>query len=345
MDMTVADIAHLVGGTVQGDPTVCISGVNSVKDAQCGEITFIRAARYLPCLYTTKASAVLIAEAPPDAPDIPLIITPRPELAFAQLLPLCDLAIPPHPQGIHPQAAIAPTAILGREVAIDAHACLAAHCVLGDRVIIYPGVYIGQGVRIGNDSVIYPNVTLREGVELGARCTIHSGACIGSDGFGFAPIQGQWIKIPQVGRVILGDDVEIGSNTTIDRATFGLTRIGRGTKIDNLVQIGHNVEIGEHTVVAGMVGIAGSAVIGSHVRIGAAAGINGHIDIGDGATIGAWAGVTKSVAPGQIVSGFPAKDHALERRVLVAQTRVPELIRRVRQLEREVEELKDHLHE
>jgi len=345
MNMSVREIAQMVGGTIIGDPETRITGMNSVQDAQPGDIAFVRAARYLPFLKTSKASAVFIAEAPEDPADIALILTPRPELAFAQMLPHCDLPAPPHPQGIHPTAVIDSSARLGGSAAIGPHVCIEGDCVLGDRVVIYAGAYIGRGTRIGEDSVVYPNVILREETELGARCIIHSGACIGSDGFGFAPVNGRWIKIPQIGRVILGDDVEIGSNTAIDRATFGVTRIGRGTKIDNLVQIGHNTVIGEHCVIAGMVGIAGSAVIGNQVRIGAAAGINGHIDIGDGATIGAWAGVTKSVAPGQVVSGFPAMDHALQRRVLVAQQRTPELIRRVRQLERELEEIKKNLHE
>jgi UDP-3-O-[3-hydroxymyristoyl] glucosamine N-acyltransferase len=345
MDMTVGDIAQHVGGAVLGDPQIRISGVNSIQDALPGEITFVRASRYLPYLHTTRASAVLIAEPPEDCPPVTLILTPRPELAFAQLLPLCNLGQPPHPQGIHPAAVISPSAAMGQDVAVGACAHVAEECVVEDQVTLYSGVYVGKGARIGAGSVLYPNVVIREGTEIGARCIIHAGACIGSDGFGFAPIGGRWVKIPQVGRVVIGDDVEIGTNTAIDRATFGVTRVGRGTKIDNLVQIGHNVVIGEDCVLAGMVGIAGSAVIGNGVRIGAGAGINGHIDIGDGATVGAWAGVVKPVAPGQVVSGFPAMDHALERRILVAQQRSPELIRRVRQLEREVEELKKKLHE
>jgi len=344
MDMTTGEIAQLVGGTVQGDGRVRIRGVNGIKEAQPGQLTFLREARYLPYLATTGASAVLVSETPPDC-RLPVILVQQPDLAFAQVLRHCEQEQVKHPTGIHETAVIGRDVQLGQNVAIDAHVRLGGGCVLGDGVVLYAGVYVGRGTSVGADTVIYPNVTIREEIQVGARCVIHAGVVIGSDGFGFAPLDGAWQKIPQVGGVAIGDDVEIGSNTAIDRATFGQTRIGRGTKIDNLVQIGHNTQIGEHCVIAGMAGIAGSTVIGNHVRIGASAGIKGHIDIGDGATIGGRAGVTKSVAPGKVVSGFPAMDHNLERRVLVAQQRTPELLRRVRELERRLQALEDELHE
>ena len=343
MDMSLGEIARLVGGVVKGDEGVRITGANGIPEAQPGDLTFIRSPRYLPYLESTKASAVVIAEEPEQC-DIPLILVPYPDVAFAQILQLCEKEQRRPPQGVHEKAVIGENVTLGQGAGVDAFVCIADNCIIGDRVVLYAGVYIGHGSIIGDDTVIYPNVTIREKTEVGARCIIHAGAAIGSDGFGFAPLEGQWVKIPQVGRVVIGDDVEIGSNTAIDRATFGVTRIRRGTKIDNLVQIGHNVTIGEHCGIAGNAGIAGSVNIGNHVRIGAAAGIAGHVDIGDGAAVGAQAGVPKSVEPGKIVSGYPAMEMHLLRRVWAAQRRTPELLRRVKQLERQLQALEGQLH-
>lgn len=340
MNLTVGDIATLVGGSVSGDPSVPITGVNGVDEAGNGDLCFIRNAQYLPQLEKSKASAVLIQVAP-DGLAIPAILVPKPDLAFAMVLKYCETQQLRHPSGIHPAAVIDPTATLGQNVAVGACAVIEADVQLGDGVIVYAGAYIGRAVRIGADSIVYPNVTIREETEVGAGCIIHAGATLGSDGFGYAPLDGAWMKIPQVGRVVLEDAVEIGSCTAVDRATFGETRIGRGTKIDNLVQIGHNVRIGEHCALAGMVGVAGSAHLEDHVQVGASAGLKGHLTVGKGATIAARSGVVKSVEPGAIVSGFPAIDHQEERRVMVAQRRVPELIRRIRVLERELEVLKE----
>jgi UDP-3-O-[3-hydroxymyristoyl] glucosamine N-acyltransferase len=342
MNLTVGDIAALVGGQVSGDPSVMITGVNGVDEAGNGDLCFIRNVQYLPQLAQSRAAAVLIQEAPADL-TIPAILVPKPDLAFAMVLKHCETQQLRHPVGIHPAAVIDPTATLGHQVAVGACAVIEAGAVLGDNVIIYSGAYIGRAVRIGAGTIVYPNVTLREETEVGARCIIHAGAAIGSDGFGYAPLEGAWMKIPQVGRVVIEDDVEIGSCTAIDRATFGETRVGKGTKIDNLVQIGHNVRIGEHCALAGMVGVAGSALLKDRVQVGASAGIKGHLSIGEGATVAARSGVIKSVEPGSIVSGFPAIDHQEERRVMVAQRRIPELIRRIRLLERELEALKEQL--
>ncbi len=344
MEMTVGEIAALVGGEVVGDPGVRIRGVNGIKEAKPGDLTFVRAARYMPYLKTTLASAVLLAEQA-EGCAIPMIIVGHPDLAFAQVLQRWEKVQLIHPTGIHPTAVIAPEAQLGAEVAVDAHVRIAEDAVIGDRVVLYAGCYVGRRARIGADTVVYPNVVLREDTEIGARCIIHGGAVIGGDGFGFAPLGGQWMKIPQVGRVVIEDDVEIGSNTTIDRATFGETRVRRGTKIDNLVQIGHNTVIGEHCALAGMAGVSGSVIIGDGVRIGAAAGIAGHLDIGAGATVGARSGVHKSVGAGKVVTGYPAIDHELFLRVSAAHKQLPELIRRMRSLERQVQALEKKLHE
>jgi UDP-3-O-[3-hydroxymyristoyl] glucosamine N-acyltransferase len=330
----------MVGGSVQGDGQVKITGVNGLEEAQCGDLCFVRDTRYLDRLAKSKASAVLIKESPENV-SAAVILVEHPDLAFAQILKYCEQLQTRHPKGIHESVSLGRDVVLGNDVGIGPHVTIADDCTIGDRVILYPGVYVGHGTTIGDDCVIYPNVTIRELTQIGARCIVHAGTAIGSDGFGFAPINGQWAKIPQIGCVVLEDDVEIGSNTTIDRATCGITRIGRGTKIDNLVQVGHNVEIGEHCALVAMVGIAGSTKIANNVRFGASSGVAGHIAIGEGATIGARAGVTQSIEPGKVVSGFPAIDHNLERRVMVAQKRLPELIRRVKQLEREIQALKD----
>lgn len=344
MNMTVADIAKLVGGSIVGDGTIEITGVNGIQEAEAGDLCFIRGARYLPYLETTRASAVLVAEAVENS-SVTAILVPQPDLAFAMVLQRFAMEQTRHPAGIHDAAVIDDAVQLGKDVGIDAHVRIAEGAVIGDRVVLYAGVYVGRNTVIGDDTVVFPNVTLREETQIGARCVLHAGATIGSDGFGFAPLDGKWMKIPQVGRVILEDDVEVGANTAIDRATFGVTRVRQGTKIDNLVQIGHNVQIGEHCAMAGMSGVAGSAVLGNHVRVGANSAIAGHIDVGDGVTIAARAGVTKSVPAGKTVSGFPAIAHEKERRVVVAHRRGPEMLKRLRQLEQHVEQLKELLHE
>lgn len=342
MKMTVGEIATLVGGTVSGDPEVVITGVNGIDEARPGDLCFVRSARYLANLNESNASAVLIKEAPDGLP-ISAIVVDSPDQCFAMVLKCFESSIQCHPKGIHPRAVVDDSAMLGEGVAVGACAVIEAGVTLGDNAIIYAGAYIGRNCQIGAGTIIYPNVTIREESAIGARCIIQSGAMIGSDGFGYANLGGTWVKIPQVGRVIIEDDVEIGSGTAVDRATFGETRVGKGTKIDNLVQIGHNVVIGEHCALAGMVGIAGSATLEDGVQIGASAGVRGHITVGKGATVAARGGAVRDVEPGSIVSGFPAIDHQEERRVLVAQRRVPELVRRVKALERALDVLREQL--
>ena len=344
MDKSVGELAVLVGGVVVGDPSVRITGLNGIQQAQRGELTFVGNRRYLPYLGTTAASAVLVA---PDAgaPERTLIQVKNPYLAFVRVLQEYAASAPiPHPTGIHETAVVGRNVSLGQHVALDAHVRIADNCVIGDNVVLYAGVYVGDSSCIENDTVVYPNVSIRERTRIGARCIIHAGVVLGSDGFGFAPVNGTWFKVPQVGTVRIGDDVEIGANTAIDRATFGTTVIGCGTKIDNLVQIGHNVEIGEHCVISGMTGVAGSTRIGCHVTIAAQVGIADHMEIGDNVTIAGRSGVTHSVASGQVVSGFPAIDHETDKRVVAGLRRLPELPRRVRELERRIQKLEEELH-
>lgn len=338
MDISVTEIAKRVEGAVVGDGNVRITGVSSLTQAGNGDLTFVARRRNLRLLKTTRASAVLVS---PDvmASDKTLIVVGNPYLAFAKVLRECCPSQYVQPEGIHPTAVVCENVHMGNGVSVGPHAYVGADCSIGDKVVVYSGVYIGPGSRIGNGTIIYPNVVVGERIEIGARCVIHGGTVLGADGFGFTAVDGVHHKMPQVGTVVLGDDVEIGANTAIDRATLGHTVIGKGTKIDNQVQIGHNVEIGEHCIISGKVGICGSVIIGNRVTIAAAVGINGHLEIGDGAIIGALAGVTKSIGPGEVVSGFPARSHAAELRRQACVKGLPDAMRLVRELERRVQEL------
>lgn len=349
MDTSVGEIANLVGGLVSGENTARITGLNGIRQAKPGDLTFVGDRRYMPFLETTEASAILVS---PDVTprDKTLIHVKNPYFAFVKVIQTCAVSAPAfHPTGLHETAVIGGHVRIGKNVAMDAHVRVADDCTIGDGVILYAGVYIGRGCSIGEKTILYPNVTLREGVQVGSRCIIHAGAVLGSDGFGFAPMEadqgsGTWFKIPQVGNVVIGDDVEIGANTSVDRATFGSTAIGRGTKIDNLVQIGHNVVIGEHCVISGMTGLAGSVTVGNHVTIAAQVGIADHVEIGDGATVAGRSGVTGTVKPGSVVVGYPAMEHSLGLRVLTGMRHIPELPRRMRELERRIQELENQLH-
>lgn len=345
MDKSVGEIAELVGGAVQGDPSVRITGVNGIRQAKPGDLTFLGSAKYRPYLETTGASALLASDSS-VAWSGPLIVVRDPYLAFVRVIKkwVSGAGTAIHPRGIHPTAVIGRNVKLGANVAVDAHVKISDDCEIGDGVVLYGGAYLGHGCAVGPGTVIYPNATLREGVRVGARCIIHAGAVLGTDGFGFAPLGGSWAKVPQVGAVAIGDDVEIGANTAVDRATFGTTVVGSGTKIDNLVQIAHNVEVGEHCVISGMTGIAGSTTIGRHVIIAAQAGIADHVEVGENATIAGRSGVVTTVKPGETVSGFPAIEHKTELRILAAMRRLPDLVRRLKELEQRVQDLEKQLY-
>jgi UDP-3-O-[3-hydroxymyristoyl] glucosamine N-acyltransferase len=248
-----------------------------------------------------------------------------------------------HPKGVHPTAIVADGVHLGNDVAVGPYAIVEKGTQIGDRSIIYGGCYIGHDAKIGKDTIIYPLVSLRERVEIGDRVIIHSGTVIGSDGFGFATVQGVQEKIPQIGTVIIEDDVEIGANVTIDRARFNRTLIGKGTKVDNLVQIAHNVTVGKHSIIVAQAGISGSTVVGDKVILAGQAGIVGHISIGDGAVVAAQAGVTKSIPNNTKVSGYPAKPHEHAKRVNACVQRLPLAYNKIKELEEEVARLKSIL--
>lgn len=338
MDLSIDEIAQLVGGTVIGDGRLRVRGLNALQHAQSGELTFYSGAKYAEQFAHTNASAVFV---PPDVAEGPaaLIQVANPYAAFAQMLQRYESEALKHPAGVHPAAVVDPSAEIGQDAAIGANATIEAGSIVGPRTVIYSGAYVGRDAVIGADCVVYPNAVIRERCVLGQRCIIHSNATIGGDGFGFVVMDGKRIKIPQVGNVVLGDDVEIGANTSIDRATAGSTRIGTGTKIDSQVQVGHNTHIGEHCAISGCCAIAGSATIGNNVTVGGLSGIGGHIEVGDNVVVGGRSGVTGSVPAGSTVSDFPATDHSKVRRYLSSKFRVPEALKRLRQLEKRMDKL------
>lgn len=321
--VTVAQIAELLGGTVRGDGSTAITGISSLTEAQPGDISFLANPKYAPFLAETRASAVLVA-APQPADHVAQIVVANPDHAFARLVATYGPQSAKMPVGVHPLAVIGEDVRLGEGVTIGPYAVIADGARIGDRSVIYPQVFIGASATIGADCLLYPQVSVRERCVLGNRVILHSGAVIGSDGFGYATIEGVHQKIPQVGIVAIEDDVEIGANTTIDRARFGTTRIGQGTKIDNLVQIAHNVETGRHCLIVAQVGIAGSTKLGNQVTLAGQSGISGHLSIGDQAIVTAMAGVSKHVPPKTVVRGYPAQEIKLAQAQEVAVRRLPQ---------------------
>ncbi len=334
MSLTVSEIAARLDASFDGDGECAIAGVAGIRDAVHGDITFVSNPRYAAAAAGTRASAILV---PMDwdrpCPAIPLRVE-APDAAFARVT--AWFAPPPveAPAGIHPSAVVDAGAEIGADARIGPHCVVEPGARLGDRVVLMAGCYVGHGSVVGDDVTLYPHVTLRERVRLGSRVIVHNGAVIGSDGFGYTVDErGVRKKIPQLGTVQVGDDVEIGANTTIDRARFGKTVIGNGVKIDNLVQVAHNVVIGDHAVIVAQVGIAGSTFVGGRAVLAGQAGVAGHLVVGEGAIVGGQAGVTKSVAAGAFVSGYPAAEHHKATRVHAHLMRLPELKERVDRLE------------
>jgi UDP-3-O-[3-hydroxymyristoyl] glucosamine N-acyltransferase len=343
VQLTARDIAEIVGGTLSGDPGQLVTGVAGVREAQAGEVTFIASPKYAAAANTTRAAVIILAHNLAVESRATLIRVDDPAAAFAKLVEQVAPRPVQYATGVHPSAVIAATARLGREVSIQPHAVIEDGAVVGDRTVIGAGSYIGHQSEVGADCLIYPRVTLRERTRLGNRVILHSGVVLGADGFGYELANGRHQKIPQVGVVEIGDEVEIGANTTVDRARFGTTRIGRGTKIDNLVQIGHNCVIGEHCIICGLVGVAGSVIVGNYVTIAGQVGIAGHLTIGDKSIIMAQAGVTKDVPPGSFMLGAPAVPHTKFKRVNAATQRLPETVEKLRELERQLADLRARL--
>ena len=330
---TVAEIATLLGGKVVGDGETIITGLAGIAEAQPGELTFIDSPRYESYLQTTAASAVIVGEKT-SAAGKTIIRVPQPRLSFARAMRIFYSAVAPGPTGIHPTAVVGKNSSVGRGVRIGAHAVIGDDVEIGEEAVIFPLVSIGDRTRIGSGTVIYDNVTIRERIEIGSDVIVHSGTVIGSDGFGYAQEGEEHLKIPQVGTVIIEDRVEIGSNVTIDRGTLGATRIGRGTKIDNLVQIAHNVIIGPNTLLIAQVGISGSTRIGANVILAGQVGVVGHIEVGDGAVVAAQSGVSKSVPPQTVMFGSPARALKKARQIEACISRLPDLFKRIQRLEK-----------
>ncbi len=337
---TVAEIAQFVDGVVEGDADVQITGLAGLREAQPGDLSLLVSAKYAAMLAQTQAAAVLVKSDWEGRSPCPVIRVKDPNVAMTMLALELSPDTPALEPGVHPSA------VLAADVQIGDGACIGPLCVLeagvsvGKDAVLVASCYLGAGASVGEQSVLHAHVSVREGCTIGARTIVHDGAVIGSDGFGYEPqADGRWVKIPQVGIVEVGDDVEIGANTTIDRARFGRTIIKNGAKIDNLVQIAHNVVVGENTAMAAHVGIAGSTVIGRNVQMGGKASSAGHLTIGDGAIMGGNCGAVVDLEPGSISMGYVARPHMAWKRIRSAEERLPELLRRVKKLEKTLEAL------
>lgn len=343
MTFSAATIAQLAGGRVEGNAQAAVSGFGKIEEAQAGQLAFLANPKYEEYLYTTQASVVIVNESLElkQSVQATLIRVPDAYSAFAALLSQYEAMQRQMLSGREEPSFVHDTATMGNDVYIGAFAYIGKNVRIGNNVKIYPQVFIGDDVTIGDNTVLNPGVKVYHRCVLGKNVIVHAGTVIGSDGFGFAPqADGTFKKVPQMGNVVLEDDVEVGSNSTIDRATIGSTIVHAGAKIDNLVQIAHNVEIGSHTVIAAQTGISGSTKIGKGVMIGGQAGIVGHIKIGDGAKINAQSGVSKSLDNGKAVTGSPAYDYTSALRSQAVSRRLPELEKKVKELEAAIAALK-----
>jgi UDP-3-O-[3-hydroxymyristoyl] glucosamine N-acyltransferase len=338
---TLRELAAELGGELVGDGSVTISGVAGIREAEPGDITFLANSRYEGYLDETRASAVICSRAAREC-RVPLIQVDNPYLAYQRLVRVFRPELPRQATGVHPSATVAPDAELGPTCSIGANCVVESGARIGNDTVLMPGCYVGHKVEIGEGCHLYARVTIREDCVIGDRCILHPGVVIGSDGFGFAFDAGVYHKVPQVGNVVIGNDVEVGANTTIDRATTHSTIIGDGTKIDNLVQIGHNVIIGKHCIVVALVGISGSTELEDYVTVGGQAGLVGHIKVGARAMIGAQSGVARSVEPDSIVTGYPAMQHSGWKRLQALIQRLPQLFQRTKDMEARLSKLEKH---
>lgn len=338
MRKTLKEIAEHINGEVVGDGDIVITGVCGIKEAGPGDITFLANPKYAALMETTKASAIIISR-DVKQPDKPIIRIDNPSLAFVSVVSMAAPGGLIRPRGIHSSAVLGKNVKLGSNAAIGAYAVIEDNVSIGDDSVIYPNCYIGHHSSIGSQCLVYSHVSVREWVKIGNRVIIHSGTVIGSDGFGFVNVEGVHQKIPQIGTVVIEDDVEIGANVTIDRARFDKTVIGKGTKIDNLVQIAHNVVIGENSIIVAQAGISGSTRIGNAVILAGQVGIVGHISVGDGAVVAAQSGVSKSVPAGAMVWGSPAKPMNAAKKINACVQKLPALFDTISELKKRVSEL------
>lgn len=315
-----------------------ILGVAPIDQARQSDVTFLANPKYSHQLQTCQAGAILVSEDFNAPAPCPLLRVKHPYFAFAQAI---ELFYPPQrlPSQIHPTAIIGQNVKLGQDVAIGAYVVIGDDVVIGDRVTIHPHCVIYQGANLGDETLLHSHVVIREQVKLGNQVIVQNGVVIGGDGYGFVTLpNGQHYKIPQVGTVVIEDQVEIQANSTIDRATLGETRIGQGTKVDNLVQIAHNCTVGQHSLLCGQVGLAGSTQVGNHVVLAGQVGAAGHLKIGDGTIAGAKTGINNSLPAGSRVSGYPAMDHKLWLRMVAELKQLPQLMKRLRKLEHQLDQ-------
>jgi len=341
MEFTAKQIAELIGGRIEGNENVAVSSFAKIEEGQEGAISFLSNPKYTHFLYDTKSSIVLVnddleLEHPVSAT---LIRVQNAYEAVARLLQLYE-QMKPRKTGIDPTASVAPSATIGKDVFIGAFAVIGEGSVIGDGTQIYPHTVIGDGVQIGEKCLIYPHVTIYQGCRLANRITIHAGSVIGADGFGFAPNTEGYDKIPQIGIVIIEDDVEIGANTCVDRSTMGQTVIHRGVKLDNLIQVAHNCEIGENTVMSAQVGLAGSTKIGNWCMVGGQAGFAGHIKVADKTFVGAQCGVISNTkGDGEQLIGSPAMEPRQFFKSMAVVRKLPDIYRELNELKKKVAEL------
>jgi UDP-3-O-[3-hydroxymyristoyl] glucosamine N-acyltransferase len=339
---TLSDIANLLNVPPPADGKRAITGIATLEEAGPTELSFLGSDTYLKQFAVTRAAAVVVQKRVKlrDAASVPVFIVEDADLAIAKILDLFAPAVPRPPIGLDPSARIEPTAQVGSDVSIGYNVYIGNRTKIGPGCVLHPHVYIGDDVTLGDNCEFFPNVVIRERITIGSRVIIHAGSVLGTDGFGYRWDGTKHAKIPQIGTVTIEDDVEIGSCVCIDRAKFSDTRVGQGTKIDNLVQIGHNVQIGAHCIVVGQVGLAGSVVLGTGVVLGGQSAVRDHVTLGDGSMVAACSAVAEDVDPKTIVSGLPALPHRQTLREQAALRRLPDLVVQVRKLQEEIEQLK-----
>lgn len=344
MEFTAKQIAEFLEGDVVGNQNTKVSSFAKIEEGSDGAISFLSNPAYFHCLYTTKSSVVLVGKdfVPEQPYTATLIKVDDAYQAIAKLLALYE-SMKPKKSGISSLASISEKAVIGEDVYIGPFAVIGDGVTVGNGTQIYPHVTLGDGVKVGSQCILYPNVTIYHGCKIGNSCILHAGSVIGADGFGFAPSADGYSKIPQIGIVELEDNVEIGANACVDRSTMGRTHICKGVKLDNLVQIGHNVEIGENTVMSAQCGVAGSAKVGSWSMFGGQCGIAGHITLGDRLNVGAQSGIPGSEKGDRILMGYPAIDHRNFARSAVIYKKLPEIYTQLNALQKELNELKSKL--
>lgn len=341
MEFTAGMIAAYLGGEVEGDADAVVSTFAKIEEGRPGALSFLANPKYEHYLYDTQSSVVIVGREFEARGTVRATLV-RVEDAYASFAKLLELyaSHKPRKKGISARAEIADDATLGSDCYVGAFAVVEAGARIGDNVCLYPNVYIGDGVTVGDNTTIYAGVKIYEGCRIGSNVIIHAGAVIGADGFGFAPDEkGEYAKIPQIGNVVVEDDVEIGANTCIDRATMGSTVIRRGVKLDNLIQVGHNVVVGEHTVCASQVGIAGTSKIGRHCMLGGQVGIAGHLTIGDNVQLGSKSGISNNIPEGTVYFGYPALPISRYHRANAVFRNLPELSKTVYRMEKQLNEL------